>query len=974
MLRTRILAAATATLLALGMAAGGASAATAAPPQEDTKVWVCKYSGTPGVNEKYKAGKNPIEVSVSTIDSNSGFDPVTGTGYFADSQSRSYSLGYTATFPVPPTLQDCPRPQLPIPGYTVTDQTCESGGSITLATSQWIIYVVTNSSGVVIPNDQLTNLPPRTYTVTPTAVSPAILDDEFYDPVAVIDPVDPVLCADLATASIAFTDATCLTGQQLNTDGFAATGATLTSFVVEGSTYTVVFTADEGYLFAAGTGVSDDRTTLTFTGTLGGVDLTKCAVATASIDFTAPTCTTSEQLNESGYQATGATLTSSGVVDGVYTVVFTATPGSLFAAGENVSLDRTTLTYTGTLDPPDLTLCPVATASIAFIDPTCNDDEQLDEGAFQTVNATLTSADVVGKEYTVVFTAVGDALFAVGDGVSPDRKTLTYTGTLDPNDERLCLVVTATFTLPPATCEVGEDWANPIIVADAGVVPGAPMYDEATGTVSITFLATGANIFVIDVDGEPTFSKTLAVTLDVADRDPSLCEEATVEVPINPATCELGESLDEGGIDAIGATFEVIDDGSVSGTYEVEFTADEGYRFPGDQLTLTVSGELADRDPLLCEEATGTVPLIDPTCELGASVDLENISGVNATFEVIDDGSESGSYEVEFTALEGFRFAGDQTTLTISGELADRDPLLCLEATGSVPIIDPTCEQGASVDLENIAGTNATFEVIDDGSTDGTYEVLFTANDGYRFTGDQKTLTVTGTLDPKDERLCIVVEASFTLPPATCEVGEDWENPIIVADAGVLWGEPMFDPETHTVSIEFLATGATVFVIEVDGEMTFSKTLTVTLDVADRDPELCLEPTYVVPVIDPTCELGASLDVAGIDAENATFVVVDDGTESGSYEVEFTALEGYRFPGDQLTLTVSGELADRDPLLCEEASASVPLIDPTCELGASVDLENISGVNATFEVIDDGSESGSYEVEFTALEGFRFAG
>lgn len=73
-LHKRILAAATAIALALGMAAGGATPAMAAAP-DDTKVWVCKYSGTPGVNEKYKDGKNPIEVSVSTISDTSEFDP-----------------------------------------------------------------------------------------------------------------------------------------------------------------------------------------------------------------------------------------------------------------------------------------------------------------------------------------------------------------------------------------------------------------------------------------------------------------------------------------------------------------------------------------------------------------------------------------------------------------------------------------------------------------------------------------------------------------------------------------------------------------------------------------------------------------------------------------------------------------------------------------------------------------------------------
>jgi len=559
MLRTRILAAATATLLALGMAAGGASAATAAPPQEDTKVWVCKYSGTPGVNEKYKEGKNPIEVSVTTIANNSGFDPVTGEGYFADGQARSFSLGYSDTFDVPPTIEDCPRPVLPIPGYEVTDQTCLAGGSITLDESEWIIYVVTDSSGTVIPNDQLTDLAPGTYTVTPTAVPPAILDDEFYDPVAVIDAVDPALCAELAT-----------------------------------------------------------------------------------------------------------------------------------------------------------------------------------------------------------------------------------------------------------------------------------------GDVSIT-----------------------------------------------PATCELGESLDESGIDAIGATFEVIDNGSTDGSYEVLFTAEEGYLFAGGLETLTVTGELAGPNSELCLEATGSVPLIDPTCELGASVDLANISGVNATYEVIDDGSTDGSYEVLFTASAGYRFAGNQQTLTVSGDLAERDPELCLEATGSVPLIDPTCELGASVDLENISGVNATFEVIDDGSESGSYEVEFTALEGFRFAGDQTTLTVSGEL-------------------------------------------------------------------------------------ADRDPELCLEPTYVAPLIDATCELGESLDVEGIDAENATWEVIDDGSVSGTYEIEFTADEGYRFAGDEQTLTVTGELAGPNTELCLEAIAAIAVSDADCFLDSTFDEDGFTAENSTYEITVYNAETREYEVVFTAEYGYRF--
>jgi len=893
-LRKRILAAATAIALALGMAAGGATPAMAAAP-DDTKVWVCKYSGTPGVNEQYKDGKNPIEVSVSTIDDTSDFDPVTGTGYFPDSQGRSYSLGYSTSFTVDPTIEDCPRPELPVPGYTVTDESCESGGSITLTTSEWIVYVVTNAEGEVIPNDALTDLPPGTYTVTPTAIEPAILDDEFYDPLAVIAAIDPALCADLATATIDIAPATCLSGEALNQGGFATTNATLTSANVVDDQYTVVFTADEGSLFAAGDGVSEDRTTLTLTGTLAGPDLTLCALATASIDIAPATCTSGEALNQGGFAMANASLTSSGVVDDQYTVVFTADEGSLFAAGDGVSVDRTTLTLTGTLAGPDLELCPIATAALAFIDPTCDDAQQLDESAFETANASMTMLDVDGSAYTVVFTADGDALFAPGEGVSTDRTTLTFTGTLEPNDERLCLVVEATFTLPPATCEVGEDWENPIIDADAGVIAGEPVFDEEARTVSITFTATAAYIFQVEGEGGTTFSKTLTVTLDVADRDPSLCDEATATVPVIAPTCELGASLDLAGISGVNATFEVVDDGSSDGTYEVLFTAAEGSRFPGDELTLEVTGELADRDPALCGLATASVPVIAPTCELGASLDVDGIEAENATWDVIDDGSESGTYEVEFTADEGYRFPGDQTTLTVSDELA-----------------------------------------------------------------------------PNDESLCNVVEASFTLPPATCEVGEDWENPIIVADAGVVGGEPAFDPEARTVTITFTATGPNVFVSDAEGEPTYSKTLTLTLDVADRDPSLCLEPTVDWSVTAATCELGESLDLESISADNATVEVIDDGSESGTFEIEFTADDGYRFADDQRILTVTGELAGPNSELCLEAVAAIAVTDATCFLDSTLDEEGFTVENATYDIESYDPVTRAYEVIFTADFGARF--
>ncbi len=628
--------------------------------------------------------------------------------------------------------------------------------------------------------------------------------------------------------------------------------------------------------------MSEDRTTLTFTGTLDGPDLTKCAVASATLDITAATCTLGEQLNPDEYVVVGATLTSSSVVDGVYTVVFTADSGSLFAAGDGVSEDRTTLTLTGTLAGVDLTLCPVATASLAFIDPTCDDDQMLDEDSFDMVNATLVSADVVDGEYTVVFEAEGDALFAVGDGVSPDRTTLTLTGTLDPNDERLCLAVEASFTLPPATCEVGEDWENPIIVADAGVISGEPQYDSEAQTVSIMFTATAAYIFVIEVEGEPTFSKTLTLTLDVAERDPSLCGEPTYEIPVMDATCELGEILDVEGISAENATFVVVDDGSESGTYEIEFTADDDYRFADDQKKLTVTGELADRDPSLCEEPSFDIPVTDATCELGEILDVEGISAENASFAVVDDGSESGTYEIEFTADDDYRFAGDLREITVTGELAGPDTELCLEAIAAIAVTDADCFFDSVLDEEGFTAENAEFEVTVYNVETREYEVVFTADYGYRFdtslagvSEDGRTQTFSGTLDAADPNGdgCVlpITDASITFVDATCLAPESLD-------------EDGFEFDSELASLQSVTYDGldyeVVFVTIGDDTVFFQSSEPVEGRTVSEDGKVL---TFTGTLDGPNAELCPDLPTAPVTTASVTWVLPDCLGNPGSF-------------------------------------------------------------------------------------------
>ncbi|MFZ2126372.1 MAG: LPXTG cell wall anchor domain-containing protein [Candidatus Microsaccharimonas sp.] len=72
------------------------------------KVFVCKYVGTPGVDEALQTGQNPISVSVNSIQNWDGIIP----GYFSDAHDRSYVLEYDEG-QEEPDVSECPDPDDP---------------------------------------------------------------------------------------------------------------------------------------------------------------------------------------------------------------------------------------------------------------------------------------------------------------------------------------------------------------------------------------------------------------------------------------------------------------------------------------------------------------------------------------------------------------------------------------------------------------------------------------------------------------------------------------------------------------------------------------------------------------------------------------------------------------------------------------------------------------------------------------------
>lgn len=93
---------------AVGSALGNATLCvvpTATPTDTPRKVYVCKYVGTPGVDERLQTGQNPIETSINSIP---GW-PISIGSYFADAHGRSYVLGFVPMVPEP-TVLNCPAP------------------------------------------------------------------------------------------------------------------------------------------------------------------------------------------------------------------------------------------------------------------------------------------------------------------------------------------------------------------------------------------------------------------------------------------------------------------------------------------------------------------------------------------------------------------------------------------------------------------------------------------------------------------------------------------------------------------------------------------------------------------------------------------------------------------------------------------------------------------------------------------------
>ncbi|MFN2320734.1 MAG: hypothetical protein ABR500_13780 [Dermatophilaceae bacterium] len=91
----------------------GSAGLAFADDHQPLKVWVCKYVGTPGDDERLQTGQNPISVSENAVSGAEVGD------YFNDAQGRSYVLAVDDGGPEP-SVDECPPADVPTPTPTMT--------------------------------------------------------------------------------------------------------------------------------------------------------------------------------------------------------------------------------------------------------------------------------------------------------------------------------------------------------------------------------------------------------------------------------------------------------------------------------------------------------------------------------------------------------------------------------------------------------------------------------------------------------------------------------------------------------------------------------------------------------------------------------------------------------------------------------------------------------------------------------------
>ena len=339
--------------------------------------------------------------------------------------------------------------------------------------------------------------------------------------------------------------------------GSDVTGTAIYTFVmpetgVDGVTYDAEVTVN----FSQRTSIADATVTATGTFTYTGEAIVPETI-TVKLGSTTLTVTTDYTLEISDNTDSGtATITATGV--GTYTGTATGEFTIGQASIDAVTLDKTTLTYTGAEQTVTVTKVMAGDVELTADDYTVSGNKGTNAGTYTVTVTAKESSNFTGSK-TAEFT-IGQATI---DAVTLDKTTLDYTGA-------------------EQTVSVTKVMAGTIeLTADDYTVSGNKGTNAGTYTVTVT--AKDGSNFTGSKTAEFTIGQATidAVTLDKTTLDYTGAEQSVTVTKVMAGTIEL--TADDYTVSG--------NKGTDAGTYTVTVTAKEGSNFTGSKTAQFTIGQ-----------------------------------------------------------------------------------------------------------------------------------------------------------------------------------------------------------------------------------------------------------------------------------------------------------------------------------------------------------------------------------------------
>jgi hypothetical protein len=489
-----------------------------------------------------------------------------------------------------------------------------------------------------------------------------------------------------------------------------------------------------------------------------------------------------------------------------------------------------------------------------------------------------------------------------------------------------------------------------------------------SGTYNITFTATDDSLLtddelvvvtVTDGGNQPPVvtpiapqsvneGQTLAFTVTATDIDGTIQSLTAANVPANATFVDNGNGT---------GSFSFTPDFTQQGVYDVTFTAtDDGLATGSTVAAITVNQvNLAPvLDPIgprsgtenatlaftvTASDPDGTFPSIT-AAPLPANATLTDNGDGTASFSFTPDFTQSGVYNITFTASDGLLSDNEAVTITIT------------EAGNQAPVLSAIGPQSVDEGQVLTFGISAT-------DPDGTIQSLTATN-----------VPVNGTFTDNGDGT-----GTFTFTPDFTQQGV--YNVIFTATDN-LFGT---DAEQVTITVNQINLAPVLAPI---GPQTVAEGSTLNLSITASDPDGNLESITAT---------GLPLNATFVDNGNgtATFNFIPDFMQSGTYNITFTVTDDSLLTDEELVVVTVTDAGNQPPVLAaindttiiegQTLAVVISAIDPdgeiptlsAYELGGTILPANASFTdNGTgsgdFTFTPDLTQSGTYSIVFKALD------